>query len=77
MKKPFTAPTAATIVSARSATPTWEKTESPMVEATTTFVSDTTAPALRSNPPVSTTSACPMAASASDAPLPTMLLKSK
>jgi hypothetical protein len=49
----------------------------PMPEPSTTLTSDTTAPADRSNPPVSTTTVCPMAASARAAPPADMKLNSK
>ncbi len=77
MRKPLKAPAAPPTASPSTPARTWLHGLSVIVVPTTTLASDTTAPALRSNPPVSTTSVWPIAAKASVPPVPTIVLKSK
>ena len=67
-KNPLNAPTIAPIASATPKNATCESGDAPIALASTTLISDTTAPVERSKPPVRMTTVCPIAASASVAP---------
>ena len=76
-KKPLTAPTAAPMAMATSPNRIWLAGSGPIQVPRTTLTSETTAPADRSKPPVSTTTVWPIAASARVAPPEDMKLSSK
>ena len=68
-KNPLNAPTAAPIASPAATAPICPAAVSCGIVATTALTSETAAPAERSNPPTTMTKVCPIAVSASGAPL--------